>query len=56
MIRLEDMEKDELLGVIRLKDSQIKELIQELACWQQLVEELQQKYGVIDNQYTGNGD
>ncbi len=56
MILLEDMNREELLGVIRMKDAQIKELKGELAAWQQLVEELQLKLGVEDTHYTGNGD
>ena len=56
MIRLEDMNQLELLGVIRMKDAQIKELKGELAAWQQLVEELQHKLGLSDTHYTGSGD
>jgi len=56
MIRLEDMNTEELLGVIRMKDAQIRELKGELAAWQQLVEELHQKLGIEDTHYTGSGD
>lgn len=56
MIRLEDMDTQELLAVIRMKDAQIKELKSELNAWQQLVEELQQKLGLSETQYTGSGD
>ncbi len=56
VLKLEEMNTEELLGVIHMKDSQIKEMKLELAAWQQLVEELQEKYGLNDTMYTGNGD
>ena len=37
MIRLEDMSREELLEVIRMKDALMKELKEEIRCWQQLV-------------------
>lgn len=56
MIRLEDMSREELLEVIRMKDALMKELKEEISCWQQLVDELQHKFGVAETPYTGNGD
>jgi len=56
VVKLEEMNTEELLGVIQMKDAQIKEMKTELAAWQQLVEELQEKYGLHDTMYTGNGD
>jgi len=56
MIGLEEMSREELLEVIRMKDMLLKELKGEIGAWQQLVEELQQKLGLHDTHYTGNGD
>ncbi len=56
MIRLEEMDRDELLGVVRMKDMQIRELKAELAAWQQLVDELQQKADGAEVPFSGNGD
>ena len=56
MVRLEEMDVKELRGVIAMKDLQIKDLKEELAAYQQLVDELQQKLGITDHSYTGNGD
>jgi hypothetical protein len=50
------MSKEELLEIIRIKDELLKELREEVEAYRVLVEELQQKLGIGDFSYTGNGD
>lgn len=56
MVKLEEMSKEELLEVIRMKDELIQELKEEIAAYRTLVEELQTKLGMRDNNFSGNGD
>jgi len=56
MIKLEEMSREELMEVIRMKDELISELKEELAAYRTLVEELQAKLGVRDYNYSGHGD
>lgn len=42
---LEDMDREELLEVIKIKDETIKELREEIEAYRQLAEELQKKLG-----------
>jgi len=56
MVKLEEMNKEELLEVIRMKDELIRELKEEVAAYRALVEELQSKLGMRDNNFSGHGD
>lgn len=56
MVKLEDMSKEELLEVIRMKDELIKELKDEVDAYRTLVDELQAKLGIRDQNFSGNGD
>lgn len=56
MIRLEEMNREELMEVIRIKDDLLSELKEEVDCYRILVEELQTKLGIKEYQYSGNGD
>ncbi|NLM75673.1 MAG: hypothetical protein GX187_06225 [Clostridiaceae bacterium] len=55
MVNLEDMTKEELLEVIRIKDELLKEQREEIEAYRELVEELQEKLG-IKYPFPGNGD
>jgi hypothetical protein len=56
MVKLEDMSREDLLEVIKMKDEMIKELKEEVAAYRALVDELQSKLGMKDNNYSGYGD
>jgi hypothetical protein len=56
MINLEQMSREELVEILRLKDELLKELRDEVDAYRVLVEELQVKLGVKEYPYTGNGD
>lgn len=56
MVNLDQMSKEELIEIIRLKDELLKELREEIDAYRVLVEELQIKLGVKEYPYTGNGD
>lgn len=56
MVILEEMSKEEIIEVVRIKDELLKELREEIEAYRVLVEELQAKLGVKDYPYTGNGD
>lgn len=56
MVNIEEMTKEELLEIIRVKDELLKELREEVDAYRALVEELQEKLGLGDFHYTGNGD
>lgn len=45
MKQLVDMDREELLEVIRIKDALIRELREELSLYQSLAQELQKKLG-----------
>ena len=55
MVNLEDMSKEELLEIIRIKNELLKEQREELDAYRELVEELQLR---LDMKYPfqGNGD
>ncbi|NLU52887.1 MAG: hypothetical protein GXX10_08515 [Clostridiaceae bacterium] len=56
MVNLEQMSREELIEVIKIKDELLKELREELEAYRQLVSELQAKLGIVDYPYSGNGD
>ncbi len=56
MVNLEQMTREELIEVIRIKDELLKELREEIDAYRELVDELQIKLGVKDIPYSGNGD
>ncbi len=56
MVQLDKMSREELLEVIRVKDELLKELREEVDAYRILVEELQEKLGINEFTYTGNGD
>jgi hypothetical protein len=56
MVKLEEMSRDELIEVIRIKDILMSELKEELEAYKALVEELQIKLGLRNSDYSGSGD
>ncbi len=56
MVKLEEMSKEEIIEVVRIKDELLRELREEIEAYRVLVEELQAKLGVKEYPYTGNGD
>jgi len=56
MVKLEEMSREELIEVIKMKDELISELKEELSAYRTLVEELQAKLGMRDYNYSGHGD
>ncbi|HOP72300.1 MAG TPA: hypothetical protein PLO77_03510 [Thermoclostridium caenicola] len=56
MVKLEEMSREELIEIVRMKDGLIKELKEEVAAYRVLVEELQSKLGMRENNFSGNGD
>ncbi len=56
MVNVGQMTKEELLEIIRIKDELLKELREEIDAYRTLVEELQEKLGIREYPYTGNGD
>lgn len=56
MVQLDKMSKEELIEVIKVKDELLKELREEVDAYRELVDELQEKLGIKDFHYTGNGD
>lgn len=56
MIILEEMSKQELIEVVRVKDELLKELREEVDAYRSLVDELQIKLGKKDYPYSGYGD
>ena len=56
MINIEQMSKEELIEVIRVKDEILKELREEVDAYRILVDELQEKMGLKECPYSGNGD
>ncbi|NLM73591.1 MAG: hypothetical protein GX184_06165 [Clostridiaceae bacterium] len=56
MVNLEQMSREELIEVIRIKDELLKELRDEIQACRELIDELQIKLGVKDIPYSGNGD
>lgn len=55
MVRLDEMNREELIEVVKMKDELIRELKEEIDAYKTLVDELQIKLGKSNN-YTGNGD
>lgn len=56
MVNLEQMSREELIEVVRIKDALINELREELEAYRELVSELQAKLGMNEYPYSGNGD
>ncbi len=56
MIQLDQMSKEELIEIIRMKDDLLRELKEEIDAYRVLVEELQAKLGKKEFPYSGNGD
>lgn len=56
MVNLEQMSKEEIIEVLKVKDELLKELREEVDAYRTLVEELQAKLGKKEYPYTGNGD
>lgn len=56
MVNLQEMSREELIEVIKVKDELLKELREEVDAYRALVEELQAKLGKKDYPYSGNGD
>lgn len=56
MVKLEEMSREELIEVIRMKDELLKELKEEVAAYRTLVDELQLKLGMREHNFSGNGD
>jgi hypothetical protein len=56
MIKLEQMSREELIEVIKIKDEIIKELREEIEAYRVLVEDLQTRLGIRDYPISGNGD
>ncbi|MDI9514175.1 MAG: hypothetical protein GX384_04920 [Clostridiaceae bacterium] len=56
MVKLEEMSREDLIEVIRMKDELLKELKEEIAAYRALVEELQIKLGLRDYNFSGHGD
>jgi hypothetical protein len=56
MVNLQEMSREELIEVIKVKDELLKELREEVDAYRTLVEELQAKLGKKDYPYSGNGD
>lgn len=56
MVNLEQMSKEEIIEVVKVKDELLKELREEVDAYRVLVEELQAKLGIKEYPYTGNGD
>ncbi|HHY64877.1 MAG TPA: hypothetical protein GX501_07495 [Clostridiaceae bacterium] len=56
MVRLEEMSREELIEVIRMKDDLIRELREELDAYMVLVEELRDRLGAKGFTIPENGD
>ena len=56
MIILDEMNREDLIEVIKMKDELIRELKEELDAYKDLVEELRMKMGIKNNNFSGNGD
>lgn len=55
MVRLDEMTREELMEVIRVKDELMNELREEIEAYKVLVEELQTRMGAAQP-FSGNGD
>lgn len=56
MVNVEQMSREELIEVIKVKDELLKELREEVDAYRTLVDELQEKLGIREYPYSGNGD
>lgn len=56
MLNVEQMSKEELIEVIKVKDELLKELREEIDAYRALVDELHGKLGMREHSYSGNGD
>lgn len=56
MIQLDEMNRDELIAVIQMKNSQIRYLEEELTAYRTLVDELQARLGTVPQPEIGYGD
>lgn len=56
MIQLDEMNRDELIAVLQMKNTQIRNLEEELDAYRVLVEELQARLGTLPASENGYGD
>ena len=56
MVRLEEMSREELIEVVKMKDELLNELKDEIGAYRMLVDELQTKLGIMEHNFSGNGD
>jgi len=56
MVKLQEMSREELLEVIKMKDEIIKELRDEVEAYRALVDELQSRLGMKESNFSGYGD
>jgi len=56
MVRLEEMSREELIEIIRIKDELLKEMREELDAYIALTEELKSRLGTNGFTFPENGD